>query len=311
MNMSKFIGWVKTHKLSVLLIVIVAYFIFQNYSNSRGFVPMMSYVDRGSTGYGSIAAPGAISDSIGMSKALVPIPAAEVAPTDQVNRLVIKDTNLSMVVKDVPKTVAGIEAIAVGQGGYLVNANVTIPEGAATGFITIRVPEASRPQALDDIKKLGVKVISENVSGSDVTDQYVDTEARLATLYATKTKFEEILNSAVKVQDILQVQREIISLQSQIDNLKGQQKYLEQSAKLALVSVSLSTDELALPYTPDKGWRPAVIFKEAVRSLVGFARQLATVFIWIFVFTPLWLILLIAYLIWQKRLRKKPPAPLQ
>jgi len=309
--MSKIIGWLQTHKLISLLGLVIVYFLIRD-NFLGGIISPLSYstsVGRGGINYG-VAAPSVemMSDTARSSKSsLSPLPISEVAPTDQTNRLVIKDTNLSMVVTDVPGTVAQIETIATTNGGYMVDANVNIPEGAATGYITLRVPEAKRTESLSAIKKLGVKVTSESTSGSDVTDQYVDTDARLATLNATKTKFESILNSAIKVQDILEVQREIINLQSQIDSLKGQQKYLEQSAKLSRISLNLSTDELALPYTPDKGWRPAVIFKEAVRSLVGFLRQAGTTLIWAIVFSPIWLIALVVWYFIRRRNRTKLP----
>jgi hypothetical protein len=106
------------------------------------------------------------------------------------------------------------------------------------------------------------------------------------------------LEKAEKVQDILQVQRELINLHQQIDNLKGKQKYLQSNAQMAKVTVYLSTDELALPYSPTHPWRPKVIFKQAVRSLIGTVRLAGTAFIWVGVYSIIWLpLLLVAWLI--------------
>jgi len=101
----------------------------------------------------------------------------------------------------------------------------------------------------------------------------------------------------------LTVQRELISLQNQIDSLKGQQKYLEQTAQLAKVTIYLSSDEMALPYAPSATFRPDVIFKLAVRSLVGALRGVATLAIWIIVFGVIWVPVLVI-IIFIKRLRK-------
>ena len=90
--------------------------------------------------------------------------------------------------------------------------------------------------------------------------------------------------------------------QSQIDNLKGQQKYFEQSAKLSKITIYLSTDELALPYAPTNEWRPAVIFKEAVRSLLGTIRSIGSLIIWAGVYIPILIpVLLIIRYIKKKR----------
>ena len=109
-----------------------------------------------------------------------------------------------------------------------------------------------------------------------------------------------MLDRATKVQDILSVQRELIRLQDQIDTLKGRQKYLEQTAKLAKITVYLSTDEYALPYAPSETFRPAVIFKLAVRSLVRTLRSVAQALIWIGVYAIVWVPAgIIIFFIWK------------
>ena len=187
----------------------------------------------------------------------------------------------------------------------MVNSNLNNPQDAATATVTVRVPSAKLQAALQTFRGLGVKVVSENLSGQDVTDEFVDNEARLAILEKTKAKFEEILDNAINVQDILTVQREIINLQSQIDAVKGQQNYLEKSAQMAKLTIYLSTDELALPYAPSETWRPAVIFKQAVRSLLGSARKLGTLVIWLAVYSIIWLpILLLIYFLKKRSILK-------
>jgi hypothetical protein len=218
--------------------------------------------------------------------------ARELAPVAVDQRLVIQNTNMSMLVKDVPESVKGIEKIATDLGGFMIDKSLTKPEGAASGHITFRVPTEKRESALDKIRLLGVRVVSENVYGDDVTDQYVDTATRIANLERVKAQMEGIMGQAVRVQDLMEVQIQINSIQEQIDSLKGQQKYLEQTAKLTRISVNLSTDELALPYAPDTAWRPAVVFKTAVRSMVGALRSVADIVIWTVVYSPVILIVL-------------------
>ena len=124
----------------------------------------------------------------------------------------------------------------------------------------------------------------------------------------TKAKFEQIMDQATQIQDILQVQREIISLQDQIDSLKGRQNYLEKTAAMAKITIYLSTDEYALPYAPPTSFRPNVIFKEAVRSMVGTIRGLAKDLIWIGVYSAIWLpiLLVVIFLRRRKKTLSKP-----
>jgi len=167
--------------------------------------------------------------------------------------------------------------------------------------VVVRVPAKSLKATLDYFRSLSIKVSSENLFGTDVTDQYVDIQARLDTLNKTKAKFEEILVKADKVTDILEVQRQIIYIQDQIDSLKGQQQYLEKTAELAKITLYLSTDEFSLPYAPSAPFRPAVIFKYAVRSLVGTLRGIVQALIWIGVYSVIMVpVLLVVYFVRRK-----------
>jgi hypothetical protein len=258
-------------------------------------VPQFSSLSSSDSSFSSLTANSSYSKS-------------SVAPSESTNRIIIQDTSLSLQVKDVSKTITEIEDVAKNLGGFLINSSLSKPQGAASGNISVRIPEDKRKEALTSFKNMSVKVVSESVVGNDVTDQYVDLEARLEVLYKTKIKYEEILQKAEKVTDLLSVQRELISLQTQIDNLKGQQKYYEQSAKLSKIVMYLSTDELSLPYAPTNEWRPMVIFKEAVRSLVSTFRGIGSLVIWAVVYVPVIIpVILIIWFIKRKKQLKSTP----
>lgn len=292
--MSKIFSFIKKNWLVVGMgIVIIYLFLNNNLGVSQSVLPMtgreigMDYADSG-------ASMKSISNS--SINRLVNQP----APTEQTDRMVVQDTSVSMLVKDVAVTLKGIEKQAIEAGGYMVNKSLSKPEGAANGFISLRVPNEKRETALDGIRALGVKVVSENVKGHDVTDQYVDLEGRVASLNKTKIKMESIMAQATKVSDLMEVQIQLTNIEQQIDYYKGQQKYLEQTAKLTLISVNLSTDELSLPYAPDKAWRPEVVFKSAVRSMVGTLRGIGSLVIWLVVYAPFWILAIGAIFLYKK-----------
>lgn len=204
------------------------------------------------------------------------------------SRLVVRHSQLSLLVKNVRQVQEKVIQEAERMGGYMVSSRVNSSQGVDNGSVTVRVPEIKLNQALTYFRGLGVGVVSENLTGRDVTDEYIDIEARLKTFYRTKSKFEEILDKAEAVPDILTVQRELTSLQQQIDNLKGRQQYLEKSARTSRVTVYLGTDELSLPYSPTQPWRPKVVFKKATRSLVKTFRRAAALGIWTGVYAVIW-----------------------
>jgi len=294
MAISSLIEWIKKNFLVLVLLGVVAFLVFKPTSIKPQSVSRYS----SDTSYElGMSAPNS------MAKSIMPLPQA--APvTDVSERMVVQNSYLSLKVTNVIDNLKKISQKAEGLSGYMVNSAVSQPEESTTANITVRVPADKLEDFLGFCRQLAVKVVSENLTGYDVTDQYTDTQARIDTLTLTKNKFEEILNKAVNIQDILQSQREIINIQEQIDSLKGQNKYLEQTSKLAKVTVYLASDELALPYAPTDSWRPSVIFKTAVRSLVSTARFLGTAAIWIGVFSVIWIpaLLVIYFLNRRKKL---------
>src|SRR5690606_35568276 len=115
-------------------------------------------------------------------------------------------------------------------------------------------------------------------------------EARLATLNQTKQIYQDMLGRATDVDEILRVQQSIFSVQDQIDSLQGQLQYLSNTTQSSLVTIYLSTDELSLPYAPGEPWRPQVVFKTAVRSLMMNLRGAADLVIWAVVYSPVLLV---------------------
>jgi hypothetical protein len=298
------ISWIKRNKVVTLLIIFLLLFLGKDYlpgllSVSRLKTSQENLMYQGVDGY----APSALPEAGGGVASL--IPQREAAPVESEDRLVVEESSMSLVVKSVRETTDKIIDQAKSVGGYMVSSSLTNPEEAPFATVVVRVPADNFRSTLDNFRSSAVKVTSENIRGTDVTDQYVDIEARLATLEKTKAKFEEIMDKATAVQDILNVQQQLTYIQNQIDNLKGQQKYLEQTAKLAKITIYLSTDEYALPYAPSETFRPAVIFKLAVRSLVSTLRSLAKVLIWIGVYAVIWvpagLIIFFVRKWWKKR----------
>ncbi|MDP3998675.1 MAG: DUF4349 domain-containing protein [bacterium] len=291
------VDWVKRNKLVVFLILVVAYFLLKNFAG-------------GPIGFSKLTAPG--DEFSPLEKRGISLPPAgisypdsyppPVAPAPEVkDRLVVQNSHLSLLVKNVSQTLEQIRERAASLGGYMVESNLARPEEATTGQITVRIPQTKLDEALTYFRSLSVKVVSENLQGEDVTDQYVDIEARLKPLLANKERFEEIMDQAVKIDDILRVQQEIINLQNQIDALRGQQNYLAKTAEMSKVTIFLSTDELSLPYAPSQPWRPEVIFRHAIRSLLSNIQNLGSLIIWIVVYSIIWLPILLIILFVRSR----------
>lgn len=310
-DMNNFFSWIKKNKLLTVLIVVIFFLLYSQYASSRSpFTSSMSVMrEDAAIGYG-----GGVANQLSMTKSAAPmaldssISFRQPAPApDVAERMVVSNSYLGLVVEDVEEGVARVKSYVQSIGGYMVNSSINRPEEGGTGTITVRIPSDKLDEVLAQLKGQAVKVVSENLDGTDVTDQFVDNEARLAILEQNKARFQEIMTRAQTVTDIVKVQDEIFNLQAQIDSIKGQQKYLEQTAKMSLVVVYLSTDELSLPYAPDQAWRPAVVFKLAVRSLVSAVQGFGSALIWLGVYAIIWLPILLVVIVVARKWRKSNP----
>lgn len=281
--------WIKNRKLLIFLVVVILYLLANKSSTSlsrTSSVPRLSQS----------------SEMLFSAKNIAPVPVNESAPVANIkDRLVIKDSYLSLQVLKVNDVQKAIIKQAEELGGYMVSSLITDPNDVASATVIVRIPAKKLESALEYYRSLSLKVVSENLQGQDVTDQYVDLDTQLKTYEKTKAKLEDLFNNATIVQDILQIQIEIINVQASIDSIKGQKDYLVKNAEMAKITVYLSTDELALPYAPSGSWRPGVIFKQAARAVAVVILGIGTLIIWIAVFGVIWVPALLIYRYKQKR----------
>jgi hypothetical protein len=164
------------------------------------------------------------------------------------DRLVVRNADLSIVVKDVKARVAAIQNMANAMGGFVVSSSVyeafardgtPVPQAQ----VVIRIPQEKLSQALEQIKQGTVEVQNESQSGQDVTDRYVDLQSRLKAKLAAEEQLTEIMQEARRTEDVLAVYAQLQQIQSEIEVLRGQIKYTEQSAALSSISISIMAEE--------------------------------------------------------------------
>lgn len=273
-------------KNSVIIILVLAGFIGYQALRGSGPSPLMGSIPSSYVRNSAVA-----PDSFKMGSMSFDSPTSyyggESVNLDVSNRMSTQNVSMSVVVEDVPERIKAFQKQAEALGGFVVNSSTNTPEEGASGSLSVRVPRAQVDVYLSAVRDGSMKVVSENVNGHDITDQYQDNAERLRTLNISKQKMEQLLQNAERVEDILNVQQQLSSLQSQIEQVQGQVQYLEQIADSTLITLYVSTDEYSLPYAPAEAWRPAVVFKLAVRSMVMSLRGIGSAIIWLVVYTPL------------------------
>ena len=225
------------------------------------------------------------------------------SPPADVERLVIKNGNLSIVVDDPSGSVDRISRMAEEMGGFVVSANLyqsELESGAPIwrGSVTIRVPAERLNDALEQIKSESSQdPISENVTSQDVTGEYTDLESRLGNLEAAEEQLTRIMESAVKTEDVLSVYNQLVQTREQIEVIKGQMKYYEQSAAMSAVSVELIPNEAVQPLSIG-GWQPVGVVKDAVQTLIDILKVIIEIFINVLIIVvPVLLVLFVLFVL--------------
>ncbi len=300
-----------------------------------------------------------------------------------IQRMIIRTGGLTLVVEDVARSIENITDLATRFNGFVVNSNNWQDGERMMGNISIRVEAQRFDEAMKALRDMAVDVTYESTSGQDVTEEYVDLTAQLKNLEASEAQLLELMKQAGDVEQILAVQKELTNTRGQIEQTKGRMQYIEQSAAMSLIQITLEQSKLsveftagtrnveegqAVPFSPqvsggfspysyawdfgdgntskeeqpshtyDKtgtykvsltvtddrgnkdtydrtdyivvteqpGWSGGGIAKGAWHGLVGLFHVLLDILIWVGIFSPLWIAILIIlyFTLWRKRKKK-------
>ena len=160
-------------------------------------------------------------------------------------RKLIRNAALTVEVASASDSQHKIVSIAESHQGFVVTSEATQrasedrtkPE--TTVNLVVRVPAAQFNQVMDEIRGVGARVIQEKVTGQDVTEEFMDLEARIKNQKALELQFLEIMKRAGKVDDALSVQRELAEVRTEIEKLEGRRRFLENQSSLSTINVTL------------------------------------------------------------------------
>ena len=224
-----------------------------------------------------------------------------ITATDE-DRMIVRTGDMMLVVEDINQAIEDITQMSLAFGGYVVSSYIQGQEEEMQGWISFRVPDEKFETALTQLRNLAVRVESEQTSSQDVTEEYIDLEARLANAEATEQQYLALLDKAVDVEDILNIYNYLSQVRSEIEQLKGQIQYLEQTTSTSLISVSLEPEKTEKPLVR-VGWSALEVLKAAARGLVTAGQVLGTIAIWVLIFIPIWGTIL-GIILWRRHKRR-------
>jgi hypothetical protein len=186
---------------------------------------------------------------IGRSQTQVSLNQADAAnlASQAIERKIIRNANLTVEVTSPPESQRKISSIAESHQGFIVTSEATqrTTEDASKPLVTVnlvvRVPAAQFNQTMEEIRAIGARIIQEKITGQDVTEEFMDLEARIKNQKALEGQFLEIMKRAAKVEDALNVQRELADVRTEIEKLEGRRRFLENQASLSTITVTLQS----------------------------------------------------------------------
>lgn len=217
---------------------------------------------------------------------------------------IVKTGEIRLTVPSAKQAVDTTTALATRLGGLVESSTLNGDEKTGMeGTLTIRVPVAHFDETMAGIQKLG-KVTGISSSGQDVTSEVVSNAARLRTMKGQEEAYQKILTGAKHVNDVLAVKDRLDTVQQEIATLEAGQKTLKSQAAMSTINLTITQPaKVAAAGTVKDDWLDKT-WSRAWVGLSGAGRQIAEAIIYLVVFCPVWIPLVVLANLLGRRIRQ-------
>tara|TARA_Y100001935_G_C17276138_1_gene494779 strand:- start:405 stop:1235 length:831 start_codon:yes stop_codon:yes gene_type:complete len=213
-----------------------------------------------------------------------------------------RNANLNIEVKSINESIDKLNNIISSFGGEIISSNKGgFDYGQPYANIRLRVLSENLDSVLIEFKKLSSKVISENIYTNDVSEEFIDIEARLKIMKSTENRFNDLLSKSEKIEEIIQVEKELMRIRGDVESLEGRLNYLTKTTDTSEINLNLNEQ---IPITGES-WKINEEFKEAFKNLLGFAKSLTNFAINVIVFIPVILVAGILVFLLRKYIKNR------
>lgn len=197
------------------------------------------------------------------------------------DRKIIRNADITIEVPSTTDAQHRVTSIAEAHGGFVVTSEAkqrdSIDPAQRTLDIklVVRVPSNQFGGAFDEIRSLAGNTPAEQVTSQDVTEEFIDLEARIKTQKALEVQFLEIMRQTHKIEDALEVQRQIAEVRTEIEKLEGRKRFLENRSSLSTINVNIQSPKPMITVT-QTGFGHSL--REAVSDSVTLASDMVLFF---------------------------------
>jgi len=166
-------------------------------------------------------------------------------PPAAIGRKVVRNADLQMESDAPDQSQQKITSIAESKGGYVVESQQSSSDARTSTrdvvTMTVRVPAEKFGETLEEVRKTANRTVVETVKSDDVTEEFIDIEAKLKANKALEAQFLEIMKRANTVEDALDVQRQLADVRGEIEKIEGRKRFLENQTSFSTLKIRLQT----------------------------------------------------------------------
>ncbi len=219
---------------------------------------------------------------------------------------IIKTASLKLEVKDFSKYSQVVYATVKQLGGYIAQEDQNLTAEKNESSLTIKVPVYQFETMMNELPGADSKVIERKINTDDVSSKIVDTKSRLEAKKEMRLKYLEFLRQSKNIKEVLEVQREVNSIQEEIEAATGQVNYLAKQA--ALSTINLSFYQNTTGYKPPTDEKPSFFTRVANAFKTG-GIWIADLFVGLMSVWPLIILISVSIIIWRKARSTKYLSP--
>jgi len=200
-----------------------------NSSNSNSMEPRLSAVNDIALSEEAEAMP---AGSVGEGTAIN-------TPTD--NRKIIKTVSMNIESKYFERDIENLQKLAIDNGGYIESSSIENRSSSSSrsfAYYVFKIPTENLDNFLNSTKS-DFSVIKNNTNAKDISFDYYDTEARIASLRIQQTRLNELVKEASGLEDIILLNQQLSDVEYQIESLTGSIKRWDNQIEYTSVSIDV------------------------------------------------------------------------
>ena len=220
------------------------------------------------------------------------------------DRMIIRKGTMSLETEKFDESEKAITGLAAGLNGYITNSgSSTNTSGKKQGTIEVRIPSKNFDAFISEAGKTG-KVMSLNVTGNDITEEFIDIDARCKTQKALEDRLIKLLDEkAAKLTDVVEVEEKLAGVRAQIESMEGRMRFLKSQSEFSTLTISIF--EPSLLQTSTGGGFFYEIEEAIKKGINGFTDVLTGLITFVIAFSPVLIIGSLMLLLIRKYIRNR------